>query len=393
MTIFNSLGSNYNLRFVLNALFSSNNQDYQKQLEQFLAKFFGGEVTLLYKGREALELALKNLNLADGSFVAINGFTCFAVYEAIKKAGLNVEYLDIDRGDLNFSADELQKHLNKNSQIRAVMIQNTLGYPADGEQIAKICGENNITLIEDLAHCVGTRYSSGVKAGGIGNVIVLSFSQDKMIDAISGGALINEGVKLTHLQGVHTKRQLIDRCYPVFTYLIRQTYSLGIGKVLHFILRNLHLLSGPMDQPDGQFHQLPSWYCHLINLAFARLSDDLTHRRNIACWYVKSINPKLISPKIANTVSLSSNLRFPIFVNNRASLIKYLATHQIFISDIWYDAPVAPKRYLQLTDYRHQCPHAELASDEIVNLPTSINVKMEDAEKISHLINQWLKQQ
>lgn len=391
MNIFNSLGSNYNFSFVLKALFASNNKSYSSNLVNFLEGKYQGKATLLYKGREAIELGLKSLNLPSGSFVAINGFTCFAVYEAVKKANLNLEYLDIEKGQLNFSADELKKHLKKNPKIKVVIVQNTLGYPCQIEQIAKICKENSIVLIEDLAHCVGTKYEDGQEAGSFGDMVVLSFSQDKIIDGISGGALIFKKDLRLHLEGVNVKQQILSRLYPFFTFAIRNTYNFGLGKIFHKLLKNFKLLSGPMDQLKGDLHQLPSWYCQLINLAFAEAEKNLNHRRKISTIYVNNINPKITSPKINSTINLSSNLRFPIFVNNRNKFIKYLKTFGIFVSDIWYDAPIAPKKYLHKTDYQNQCPNSEITSEEILNLPTHQFVLEKDAERIAKLINQWLK--
>lgn len=388
MSIFNSLGSNYNFNFVLKALLASGSDN--SQLKSFLERKYQGKVTLVYKGREAIELGLKSLNLPADSFVAITGFTCFAVYDAIKTAELHIEYLDIEKGELNFSAETLEKAIKNNPEIKVVLIQNTLGYPCDIEEIAKICRQNKIVFIEDLAHSIGTKYENGEEAGTIGDFVVLSFSQDKMIDSVSGGALITKDQTNLHLSGVNVKKQVIDRLYPLFTYLIRNTYSSGIGKLLHFILKNLKLLSGPMDGGEG-IHQLPAWYQCLIKSQFEKLNDNLNHRKIIATIYSKLTNPKILSPKAVEQIPFSTNLRFPIFVENRKALINFLAENQIFVSDIWYDAPIAPKKYLSQTDYSGQCPNAELASAEILNLPTHINVSEKDAEKISHLINQWLK--
>lgn len=387
MSIFNSLGSNYDFQFVFKALFATG-QD--SQLTSFLEDKYQGKATLLYKGRQALELALKLAKLPEDSCVAINGFTCFAVYEAIKKVRLNAEYLDIEKGDLNFSAETLEKAIKDNPSIKAVIIQNTLGYPCEIENISKICKEKNLILIEDLAHSIGTKYSNGKEARAVGGFVVLSFSQDKMIDGISGGALISKASPEESFYQITLSKQIRDRFYPLFTYLIRTTYSFGLGKILHFILKKLKLLSGPMDGGES-IHLLPVWYHSLIESQFKNLNENLNHRKAIASIYAKLINPKFLSPKITEQISLSTNLRFPIFVKNRQSLINFLAENQIFISDIWYDAPIAPKKYLAQTDYSGQCPNAELASEEILNLPTHINVSEKDADRISNLINQWLK--
>lgn len=189
MSIFNSLGSNYNFNFVLKAFLARRSDN--SQLKSFLENKYQGKVTLVYKGREAIELGLKSLNLPADSFVAITGFTCFALYAAIKKAKLHIEYLDIEKGELNFSNETLEKAIKKNPKIRVVIIQNTLGYPCQIKEIAKICRQNKIVLIEDLAHSIGTKYENREEAGTVGDFVVLSFSQDKIIDAVSGGALIS----------------------------------------------------------------------------------------------------------------------------------------------------------------------------------------------------------
>lgn len=392
MSIFNSIGSNYNLGFVFKSLFS-NSVKNSNGLKTLLEKKYQGSVTLLYKGREAIELGLKSLNLPNNSYVAINGFTCFAVYQAIKRANLNCEYLDVEKDSLNFSAEELDQHIRKNPKIKAVIIQNTLGFPCEIEQILKVCQKYKIILIEDLAHSVGCTYFSGIEAGAIGDLIVLSFSQDKIIDAISGGALISKKIKIPYRNKISPAKQAINKFYPLFTLIIRKTYDFGVGKTFHFLLKNLRLLSVPMDFENTQIYNLPSWYENLVRLRFSGLEDNLSHRRKIANIYKSGLNSKITSLKILASVNSSSNLRFPIFVTNRQSLIEYLKNHQIYVSDIWYDAPIAPKKYLKYTDYKNQCPNAEKLSETILNLPTHENVSQTDCQNIVKLINKWVNSQ
>lgn len=382
MSIFNSLGSNYNLSFVFKSLFTTGSKQDKTKLETFLNKKYGGKTILLYKGRQAIEIALRLLNLPKESAVAINGFTCFAVYQAIANAGLKVDYIDIEKDNLNFSPKQLENALKKNPQIKVVIIQNTLGYPAEVEEITSICKEKNIVLIEDLAHSIG---------GKFGDFVILSFSQDKLIDAISGGALIIRNKKNTKLDVLAQKNSIKDRFYPLFTYVIRNTYSVGAGKIIHKILKKLNLLSKPMDNNTGP-NTIAPWYCSLAKEEFDNLEINLNHRKKIALIYSKNIDKRILSLKIIKNIPNSTNLRFPIFVNKRADLINFLTKRDIFVSDIWYDAPIAPKRYMLRTNYNHECPNAEKISELILNLPTHKNVSEEDATKVSQLINQWLKQ-
>lgn len=393
MNIFNSLGSNYDFKFVLKSLFTLGGDP--EKLENLLEEKYGGKAILLYKGREAIKLALKSLNLPEGSFVAINGFTCFAVYDAIKKAGLGVEYLDIEKGNLNFSPETLREALNKNPNIKIVIIQNTLGFPCNIEEISKVCKDHNLILIEDLAHSIGAKYENGKEAGTVGDITILSFSQDKMIDGISGGALIsrNGEVLQEKLFDLPLGQQIIDKIYPLLTFKIRKTYLILLGKMLHEILKRLNLLSKPMaESAANHLHKLPSWYSALIKEGFGKLRENLDHRKTIASIYNQNIDKKVISQKISAQINSSSNLRFPLFIQERKSLIKFLNEKGVYVSDIWYDAPISPKKYLSQTDYHGQCPNSELASSAILNLPTHKNVSTQNAINISKLVNQWLLQ-
>ena len=273
----------------------------------------------------------------------------------------------------------------ENRNIKVVVVQNTLGYPCNIEKIVQICKENNLILIEDLAHCIGTRYPNGKEAGTTGDFVTLSFSQDKAIDAVSGGALIirNEKHKNNRLasQGdaLEGYQQFKDKLYPLLTYKIRFLYNSGLGKPLHYLLKNLNLLSKPMQGGLYDLYSLPNWYCNLALIEFTKLKQQLSHRKEIAKIYAKNINKKILNSNIVNKISASTNLRFPIFVENRGKLIKFLKKDKIYVSDIWYSS-VAP-----------ECPNAVEISKKILNLPTHINVSKSDALKISERVNQWLK--
>ncbi len=398
MTVFNSLGSNYDFSFVFKSLFAKNKPDFAANLQEFLQKKYNGEAHLVYKGREALELVLKVLDLSKDSYVAINGYTCYAVYKSIANRGYRVYYLDIESKSFNFSAKELEKALQKNPLIKVVIIQNTLGYPCEIEKISKVCKEKNIILIEDLAHSIGTVYSNGKEAGTVGDFVILSFSQDKMIDAVSGGALIIKNKKYQkifkdEIQKITLGRELLDRLYPLFTWTIRKTYSVGLGKFIHYFLKKTNLLSTPMDESFYEVYGLPFWYCFLVLDSFNRIKENLTHRRKIANIYKNNLDKKLLSESVTKLINSSSNLRFPVFVNKRDRLIGFLEKEKIYISDTWYDSPIGPKRYLKETDYNGQCPNSEETSSLVVNLPTHINISEEDALIISQKISQWLKLQ
>jgi len=391
--IFNSLGSNYDFGFVIRSFFAISLGGESSKLRRFLDKKYQGKTALLYKGREAIKLALEISGVPKVSNVGVNGFTCFVVYQAITEAGYNPVYLDINGRNLNFDI----KNLRRGGDIRALIIQNTLGNPVDIVAIKSFCDKNKILLIEDLAHSVGSIYSNGVEAGCIGDFVALSFSQDKIVDAVSGGALVVRNKKfVSFLNNIKyttlpLNNQIHDRFYPQLTFIIRKLYPLGIGKPLHLFLKKIKALSDPIGTISTiKYHYLPEWYSFLINLKFLQLDEEIKHKKMITNIYLENINKKVISPQVKDNFEASSNIRFPIFVKDRDNLIHFLKNNGVFVSDIWYDAPVAPAKLTNETDYGGECPNSELVSRQILNLPTHINVSKRDAEKISALINKWL---
>lgn len=396
MSIFNSLGSNFTLGSAVQALVSSNSgHTGQDQLKQLLEKRYGGQATLVYKGREALGIGLSALSLPAGSQVGINGFTCFSVYESIKNAGLEPVYLDIEPDSLNFSLQALKKAHAQTSKFKVVIVQNTLGYPCDIQAISHFCQQQHLILIEDLAHSVGARYDDGQEAGTVGDLVTLSFSQDKVVDAVSGGALVVRSPDCLKLavpepkQAVSSAQSWKDRLYPSLTVKIRFLYPIKLGKLLHWLVKRLHWLPEPLGRTDqNQLQILPEWHAQLAERKFDQLGQQLKHRQKIAKLYQSSLKPEFLRTGWLQNLDQAVNLRFPIVVQDRAKLIGNLASQGFYLSDIWYDAPIAPPKYTKYSNYLiGSCPEAESTASQILNLPTHLNISVSQANRLVELIN------
>ena len=138
-----------------------------------------------------------------------------------------------------------------------------------------------------------------------------------------------------------------------------------------------------MNESFYESYSLPSWHAGLTLYQFDNLEKQLKHRRKIAEIYTSELPDKIFMfnrKETREAVSTSSNLRFPIFIDNgRSDLVKMLQSHGIFLSDIWY------------TDVAPECPNAVSDSKIILNLPTHINVSEEDAKRIAGIINKWIQ--
>lgn len=391
MPVFNSLGSNYSWAYVWRNMFASRYPKADDMVRRELGKRYGGIVTLTYKGREALELAFLRSGLPAGSAVAINGFTCYAVYEAVQNAGYRAVFADVAPKRLNFGLRELEYVHERNPDLRAVIVQNTLGLPADIAAIEEYCQKHDLLLVEDLAHSIGLDYKGGREAGTVGAFTMLSFSQDKMLDVVSGGALVDrretaayEETKAPH---VSLLLRLKNRFYPFWAGLIRAGYKNGSGRLLHTALKSLHLLSTPMNDRLRGIHSISPVTPTLLLMKLRTLDDEIRHRRAIAAIYEKHLPKALL---LQAPATKPTYIRFPVWADHREGLLKMLRAANIFVSDTWYDAPVAPVRYMPRTTYTNGlCPNAEEVVEHIVNLPTHRHIDEETALEICEVIRRW----
>lgn len=397
MAVFNSLGSNYNLSFVLRTYLKPS-VNPAKKLQSRLEERYHGKASLFYKGRNAITAALELADLPVESEVLINGYSCLAVWQAVKKAGLKPVLIDPPKDGLDFTENELKDAFKKNTKARAVIIQYTLGFAQDIKSISKFCQINNLILIEDLAHSAGAKYIDNQEVGLSGDFAVLSFSQDKIIDGVSGGALIdrraNAATAANSYSSISFSQKLRDYSYPFFTWLIRSTYNFYIGKILHKILRSSRLLTSPMAlKLDKKYYKLPHFEAKLALYELNFLNQNIIERRNKTKYYLSLLPANLTQKYIKDTVENSSCLRLPILLppEKVADILSALAKNGIHLSDRWFDAPIAPAKYKSLSDYQTgSCPQAEIYSKKIINLPTHKNVSQKQIKTVCEVIKSCL---
>ena len=362
--------SQFGLKKTLRQLFTFGFQKDSKKLKSYIAERYQVEaenVALYGSGRTALSEALKYFT-KPGDKVAITALTCFAVVEAVRSAGGEPVYLDVNLKNLHFDAKNLEKACAKNPEIKAVIVQNNLAYPCDIANIEAVAKKYNLTLIEDLAHCVGMDYPDGREAGMVGDAVIMSFGKGKSLDLISGGLLFlrkTDKRKKSFAVPVDLP-SLADRfrtrLYPLFGAITRALFHLQLGRINFGRLYTAFLL---------QTHQIQK-------SADAKLDNSirLTH------WQAK------LALRDLKKIKHRTPLRRFYFVENRAELLKKLTTAGFIMDDIWYSSSVSPERYYAQANFDEKaCPKAVFAANHLINLPNWLNI-FELAEA-RHLINQY----
>lgn len=390
MAKFNSLGSNWTFNQSWQAL-TFQKKSLVKKSEQEL---------YFYKGREALRAALRKLDLLPKSRVAITGFTCLAVYEAVIWENLVPILIDVDE-TLNLDFAKLKTKIQQ-GKIDAVIIQNTFGFTVrQMSELQVLLKRNRIPLIEDNAHAFGAEYDNGKKVGEVGAMAIFSASQDKALDSVAGGILIINDKKLQKKAEkiatlpVPKKQQLKDRFYPLLTWTIRQTYDFGLGKLLHFFYKKAGWLSQPMTyEKEGGFQELPAWQFALLKIRMKVANQAKKERRQRIFWYQENL-PKenFFWLMTAEEINRCAALRLPIKVKaeKREQILRALERKGYHLRDFWYDSPIGPKKYVQQKGYQinlSQLKNAVAAGKTIINLPTHLRINEMDVKKMVAIIKE-----
>lgn len=197
--------------------FVSSVGQFVDRFEEKMAQYTGAaRAVTCVNGTNALHLALLLVGVARGDEVLTQALTFIATCNAIRYIDAHPVFLDVDQSTMGLSPDAMREWLsrnaevkdsqcfNKNTQrrIKACVPMHTFGHPARIDEIAAVCEEYHIELVEDAAESLGSLYK-GQHTGLFGRVGVISFNGNKTITTGGGGMLLlnNEelGAQAKHL--------------------------------------------------------------------------------------------------------------------------------------------------------------------------------------------------
>ena len=387
------VGTKYTFRTALRHAWTRGTTANHTALQQELERRYGGTATLYHKGRTALAEAVRIASGGTGT-VAISGLTCYSVVQAVEAAGCTPVFVDIREDDLNFGADELAAACAKHEDIAAVIVQNTLGIPANIAAIQQVAHDAGAVVIEDLAHSAGALYADGSEVGTVGDITMLSFGSDKAIDVVNGGAVIVRNTTITENPTPPSRQprwrdQFRDRIFPLIAWT-RALFPPHIGPYVMSAAIKLKLVVRSADDDVDTTQHLPYWQAKLALSQVKNLAAIATQRRHAARTYQEHLTPHI--PQ-GVTQAGSAPIRMPLLVTNRPRIIAHLRAHGVQSNETWYDVPVSPRRLYSKAHYDETaCPVAVRVAAHIINLPTHERVTEANIVKITTLVNEVAEQ-
>ena len=357
-----------------------------RELEEKFKSYLGIEYSFaLNSGRSAFLAILSALGLEKDDEVLLQAFTCNAAVNPIIWSNLKPIFVDIEKETININPQDLEKKIT--SKSRVVLVQHTFGVSAKINEILEICKKHNLILIEDCAHSLGASYN-GQKVGSFGKASFFSLGRDKIISSVYGGiAVTKDKILANRIKDFQKKCSMPSGCWvlqqllhPVLTKMIAMPLYgfFGIGKYFLVAFQRLKIISKAVHKKEKQGKQpkyLPQKMPNALSILglhqFKKLEKFNNHRYEI----VKIYDPG---------AKMGIYMRYPIFLENSDRVLKKFKEKNIYIDDGWRKSIIVPQGTDEIKmGYRKgSCPVAEEVADQIVNLPTHINISTKKAKEI-----------
>lgn len=207
----------------IDTTFVSSVGQFVDRFEKDMAAYTGAKrAVVCVSGTNALHMSLMLVGVKRDDEVLTQALTFIATCNALSYIGAHPVFLDVDRSTMGLSPDAMKEWLQKNAEVRkntrineldrsydfafqedelacynkntgrrikACVPMHTFGHPVRIEEIAALCKEWHIELVEDAAESIGSKYK-GIHTGLFGKVGALSFNGNKTITTGGGGMLI-----------------------------------------------------------------------------------------------------------------------------------------------------------------------------------------------------------
>lgn len=326
------------------------------EFEQQVAAFTGARFAIAtVNGTAALHVALQLAGVRRDDEVLTQALTFIATCNALTYTGAHPVFVDVDLDTMGMSPEALRRFLvtyaekrdgalwNKSTgrRISACVPMHTFGLPCRIEEIASICAQWGIALVEDAAESLGS-YVGGRHTGTFGVFGTLSFNGNKVITTGGGGMIITDDEALAK----------------------RAKHITTTAKVPH-----------PYEFVHDEFgynYRLPNLNAALGCAQMERLRWMLEVKREIAHKYrvffdnlgvqMAASLPNCVANNWLNTIILTDR-------KERDAFLSYTNEHGVMTRPIW--------RLMSELEMFKDCQHDGLENsrwleDRVVNVPSSV---------------------
>jgi len=320
-------------------------------LEEEFSNYIGTTSAIgVANGTDAIEIALRALEIGPGDEVITVSHTAVATVAAIEATGATAVLVDIE--PLFYTLNPMQLAEVFTERTKAVIAVHLYGQPADLDAISKFCIKYDLFLIEDASQAHGAKYKNK-RLGSIGHFGCFSCYPTKNLGAIGDAGLIT-----TNDSNLEKK--------------VRMLREYG--------------WSNRISQFRGRNSRLDEIQAAILRIKLKYLDLDNAKRVNLAKYYKNQLSGLSLSlPNIRKEGHSVFHL-FVIQVASRQKLFEFLKQENIYLG-IHYPQPIhLQPAYLDRVLRAKDLGVTEVIVERIVSLPIYPELKVSDAQKVVEAI-------
>lgn len=301
-------------------------------------------------GTDALHLALRALGIKSGDEVITPSFTFAATAEAICYVGATPVFVDIDPVTLNLDTESIASKITDNT--RAIIVVHLFGLPVNMDNIKKLAGNKNISIIEDCAQSFGGSIHNK-QTGTLGDIACFSFFPSKNLGAYGDGGLVSTN-----------SDQLANQVKLLRNHGSPRRYQ-------HDII--------------GYNSRLDEMQAAILRIKLKHIDEYNQNRRNIAAHYSQAFTEsELVTPHV-NSASLHAFHQYTLLCKNRDKIKRALEDNNI-ASAIYYPSGLHQQAAFAEYATNTSLPVTERIATQCLSLPMFPEMTADQIERVINTV-------
>ncbi|MFG2084675.1 DegT/DnrJ/EryC1/StrS family aminotransferase [Spirillospora sp. NPDC048824] len=321
--------------------------------EEFSALVAGRHCVAVNSGTSALHLSLWALGVGPGDEVIVPSFTFAATANAVRLAGAEPVFADIDPDSFCLDPDAVAAAIGP--RTAAIMPVHLYGHPAAMDRIGPLAEQHGLAVVEDAcqAHAAAL---NGTPAGAMGTVGCFSFYPTKNMHALEGGMITTADAETAR-----TMRLLRNQG-------MEQRYANEV------VGANLRLTDVAAAIGREQLKRLPGW----------------TDRRRANAGFLDAKITAAVTPPVAAGARHVYHQYTVRVRGDRDAAQRHLEERRVG-NAVYYPTPVHRlKPYLKdgRPDPRWDLPETERAAAQVLSLPVHPSLTEDDLARVADAVNE-----
>lgn len=336
-----------------------------ERFEKALCDLTGAKYAVaISNGTSALHAACIAAGVSEGDEVIVSATSFAASANCVLYCGGTPVFADINSKTWNINPEEIRRKITK--KTKAVIAVDFTGQAVELNEIKEICKENNLILIEDAAHSIGTVYD-GQAVGSIADLTTFSFHPVKTITTGEGGAVLTNNASF-YEKMLRFRSHGITRDSKLMTQCPYNGYNEQIELGYNYRMTDFQAALGleqlkKLNQHKRRRAEITNYY----NQRFEQIEEiDLQEEiiESDTCRHLYIIRLKLSQLKVDR-----DEIYRAINAENVGLQVHYM--------------PIYQHPYYQNLGYENGiCPQAEKLYKEIITIPLYSSMTDYDAETV-----------